>query len=223
MKVTLISYTPEPDKVACLSAQMCYSQIPQTKPNYKVLCSVLKSGHTSVLEHVNFTFQIEGVSRVLSHQLIRHRHIAISQRSGRYTLSKPDEMIVPRDITEPEQIEIFNKAVEQSFKAYDDLIKMGVKPESARYLLPFGMSTNFMFSANARELRFILGLRLCTRTQAEFRELAQMMLDEVRSVAPILFDEVGASCDMTGVCPEGERSCGKHPTMGDYITCWNER
>lgn len=173
----------------------------------------LSSGHESVLEHVNYTFLISGVSRVLLAQLTRHRIASYSVESQRYCEVKDDtDYILPAKIGEdPSAKEVFTNAVGTAHEAYKKLIKLGIPKEDARYVLPQCVSCTLVLTMNARELRHFFSLRCCNRAQEEIRELADTMLELVMRKDPILFKDAGPGC-VRGRCPEGARSCG-HPRV----------
>ena len=171
----------------------------------------MKLGHYSVLEHATFTFAIEGISRVTSHQLVRHRLASFSQQSQRYVkIDKEDfPFKVPKSIEKDEKLaKIFIDAVKELDGIYQLLLDHNIKAEDARYILPQAVTTKMIISANARELLHIFKLRCCNRAQWEIRELAMNMLKEVKSIAPTIFENAGPPC-VLGSCPEGKLSCGK--------------
>lgn len=212
MNVTLIRYTPEPDKLCGEAAAICTGY---TGDPLKALRGALESGHESVAEHAGFTFRIEDVSRVLLAQLTRHRLASFSVQSQRYC-GISYNMAMPESVRNASShvYDVFLDAVESSHKAYDWLIENGIPAEDARMVAPEGEMTEFVMTMNARELRHFFSLRCCNRAQWEIRELAWRMLKEVYVVAPELFKDAGPSC-LRGPCPEGKRSCGKPMKRGD--------
>jgi len=217
MRVRLLFHTPDPERVVYIAARVCYSSKSvselERESDYKSPQSLIRrlkaSGHHSVFEHVLFTFSLEGVSRVLTHQLVRHRIASYSQRSQRYVSEENFSCVVPPSVAEnPEAVEIFNGIVEQAREAYRRLVELGVDREDARYLLPHGAETQIVVSMNARELMHFFTLRCCNRAQWEIRSVAKEMLRQVKRVAPVLFEDAGPSC-LRGPCPEGEFSCGR--------------
>ncbi|AEA33781.1 FAD-dependent thymidylate synthase [Hippea maritima] len=211
MKVSLIEHTPNPDYVAAFSARVCYSTNPNDlkldeKSIKKLLRRVIKSGHHSVLEHVNFTFLIEGISRVATHQLVRHRIASYSQQSHRYTKIEKDSFVIPPSIENMPHIkEIYDQFIRNSLEFYNRLIELGVKKEDARFVIPQAASSNIVVSMNARELLHFFSLRCCVRAQWEIREAAIEMLKITKSKAPIIFENAGPAC-VRGRCPE-EKPC----------------
>lgn len=233
LKVKLIEHTPNPEKVIAAAAKLCYSAIGidelekklDDESARKFLNMLMSYGHESPIEHVSFTFAIEGVSRSLSHQLVRHRIASYSQQSQRYVRLKQFEYIVPPEIEKDEEAKkVFINAMENSQKAYDRLtdilrekyLKDGMEPiasekkaiEDARYVFPNACETKVIFTMNARTLVNFFNHRCCNRAQWEIRNLADQMLRLVKEVAPILFKYCGPSC-VNGACPEGKMTCGK--------------
>ena len=176
----------------------------------KVLKTIITSGHTSALEHASYSFAIDGVSRALTHQLVRHRLASYNQQSQRY-VSYTDEpaFIVPPDVAaDPEVASAFLDSCAASFIAYRRLLDSGVRAEDARYLLPNAMETKIVVTMNIRELLHFFELRCCKRAQWEIRELALSMLQLAEPTAPYIFMDAGASC-RRGPCREGKMTCGE--------------
>ena len=222
MKVKLLDYTPEPERVVAMAARLCYSpvgaeELSERLSDEQVRAMVEKMvalGHASTIEHVSFTFGIEGVSRVLTHQLVRHRIASYDQQSQRYVAEHDFEYITPHTIEEkPEAREKFDALMQRIREAYDELVEMGVPKEDAHYVLANATETKILVTMNARSLLHFFNLRCCNRAQWEIREMAYKMLAEVQKVAPTLFKNAGASCVNTGRCPEGAMSCGKFQEM----------
>lgn len=206
MKVTLIRFTPEPDKLCGEAAAICTGY---TGDPLKALRGALESGHESVAEHAGFTFRVEGVSRVLLAQLTRHRLASFSVQSQRYC-GIPYNAIIPESVRNANSHvrDCFTDAIMYSHDAYDFLVAQGIPAEDARMVAPEGETTELVMTMNARELRHFFSLRCCNRAQWEIRELARRMLAECSVVAPELFKDAGPGC-LRGPCPEGKRSCGK--------------
>ncbi|MDK2897543.1 MAG: thymidylate synthase [Candidatus Atribacteria bacterium] len=213
MKVNLLTHTPCPELVVARAARICYSSsFPidiSLEESRKLIKRVLKRGHESVLEHVSFTFLVEGISRAASHQLVRHRLASYSQQSQRYVfLGEPQYVVPPSIKADPRAKMLYEEGIKRATKEYNQLVELGIPKEDARYLFPQAVSTSLVFTANARELLHILRLRLCGRAQWEIRELASLMLEQVRAIAPSIFENAGPPC-IDGPCPEGEKGCGK--------------
>lgn len=214
--VILIAHTPEAEKVVAMAAKICYAKDVSIKKLQKkindndvsaFITKLLESGHESPFEHISFTFGIEGISRACSHQLVRHRMASFSQRSQRYCFEDGFNYIEPEDINENED-KFFKDFMRHSKEVYSKLIDKGVKPEDARMVLPNACETKIIVTMNARELLHFFKLRCCKRAQKEIREVAFMMKNICRKVAPNVFQYAGPNC-LKGYCTEGENSCMK--------------
>ncbi len=190
-------------------------------------------GHESPIEHASFTFGIEGVSRSLLAQITRHRMASFSVQSQRYVAENAFEFVLPPEIEAiPEAKEEYLRAMKEDQEHYDkltellkekhyaDFLAQGLSEkqakskakkkaiEDARFVLPNACTTKMVCTMNARSLKNFFSIRCCNRAQWEIRELATLMLKEVRKVAPHIFANMGPSC-LCGPCPEGKMSCGK--------------
>ena len=222
IKVKLLDYTPEPERVVAMAARLCYSasgaeELAEKLSDDKVRAMVkkmVKLGHASTIEHVSFTFGIEGVSRVLTHQLVRHRIASYDQQSQRYVAAHGFQYITPPTIAANSEAKAkFDKLITDIRKTYDELTELGIPKEDARYVLANATETKILVTMNARSLLHFFNLRCCYRAQWEIRDLAYKMLAEVKKVAPTLFHNAGASCVNTGRCPEGDMTCGHFAEM----------
>ncbi|MBI5788142.1 MAG: FAD-dependent thymidylate synthase [Candidatus Schekmanbacteria bacterium] len=232
LNVILLKHTPQPEETVALAAKLCYSplgiedlkQKNSSSDIEKFLNKITAMGHTSVLEHATFTFGIEGISRVTSHQLVRHRIASYSQQSQRYVQEKGQfDYIVPPTVADNEKAkEAFDKMMRECQKLYDDLVACGVAVEDARYVLPNACETKIVVTMNARELHHFFTLRCCMRAQWEIRQMAMLMLERVKAVAPLLFQKCGPNC-LTKPCPEGQLSCGKQAEIKRLFTEMDER
>ncbi|MTI94251.1 MAG: FAD-dependent thymidylate synthase [Firmicutes bacterium] len=221
MKVSLLSWTPNPEQQVAAAARLCYSdagiealreQMRAGKAE-KLVNKLLSMGHMSPLEHVSFTFGIEGVSRALSHQLVRHRIASYSQKSQRYVAEAGFEYVVPPGIqANSEAASRYQKVMREIDRAYSELAAL-VDKEDARYVLPNACHTSLVVTMNCRSLHNFFEQRCCQRAQWEIRRLAWKMLSLVREQAPILFANAGARCDIDGTCNEGAMSCGRWQRM----------
>lgn len=238
----MIQHTPEPEKLIAAAAKLCYSHVGiedimeglDQQKTEKFLGMLMDIGHESPIEHVSFTFAVEGVSRVLTHQLVRHRiGCSYSQQSQRYVKLEQFEYIIPPQIEKnPQAKALFVKAMEEDQQAYNDIVEVLYKEhfdkllaegksekaakaaaekasiEDARYVFPNACETKIVFTMTARALMNFFRHRCCQRAQWEIREMTEKMLMEVKAVAPTLFKNAGPSC-IEGPCPEGAMSCGK--------------
>jgi thymidylate synthase (FAD) len=213
MKVTLVAHTAEPELTVALSAKTCHTaKLPKGEMSREGMRSIIGfvtgAGHTSVLEHASFTFAIEGVSRSLTHQLVRHRIASYSQQSQRHVRLRDFEYVVPPTVaSKPKAKKRFVETMRSLSDVYGELAEMGVPLEDARYVLPNAAGTNIYVTMNARSLHNFFELRTCLRAQWEIRKLANLMLREVRKAAPLLFEWAGPICKARGICMEGVTDC----------------
>ncbi|ACV23016.1 Thymidylate synthase thyX [Slackia heliotrinireducens] len=217
MHVELLYHTPNPERAIATAARLCYapvgaSELMETMSEermHSVLSTIMRGGHFSTLEHASYTFAIDGVSRALTHQLVRHRIASFNQQSQRYVKYKDGlDVIVPETISANEETAaLFDEAVDAAMEAYKKLLEAGVPAEDARYLLPNAAETKIVVTMNVRELLHFFSNRCCNRAQWEIRELAHAMLELARPTAPYIFMDAGASC-VRGACPEGKMTCG---------------
>lgn len=217
MDVRLLNHTPDPERAIAAAARLCYApvgaaELTETMSDEavrRVLKTIITSGHTSALEHASYTFAIDGVSRALTHQLVRHRLASYNQQSQRYVTyaSEPAFVTPPSVAGDPAVAEAFAAATRAAFDAYRALVDAGVPAEDARYLLPNAMETKIVVTMNIRELLHFFELRCCKRAQWEIRDLALSMLALAEPTAPYIFMDAGASC-RRGPCREGKMTCG---------------
>lgn len=240
MKVTLIQNTPNPEKIIAAAAKLCYSDsscenimngLTDEKTNnfIKMLADL---GHESPVEHVTFTFGIEGVSRTLLAQITRHRLASFSVQSQRYVKKDNFIFITPPSISSNPEIEkMYIKSMNDSFTAYNiiadnlskkyynEFLEAGINEkqakskaekkaiEDARFVLPNACETKMVVTMNVRSLMNFFKLRCCKRAQWEIRALAMEMYKLCFKTATLLFINSGPSC-VCGNCSEGKMSCG---------------
>lgn len=236
IKVKVLTHTPNAEEVVAQSAKLCYSKvgvddIMEKLTHEKIeefIMNLVSIGHESPLEHVSFTFAIEGIDRATSHQIVRHRLASFSQQSQRYVnLDKTFEHTTPKVVEDMgeeaieewhnDMIEILNK-----YKKWQSKIEIYVEDndyptygmnaekvanENARGMLPNACETKMIFTMNARELLHFFNKRCCHRAQEPICELANEMLRLCKDIAPIIFAYAGADC-VRGKCKEGKMSCG---------------
>lgn len=193
---------------------MCYSKatssigelVAESDDSQGLIDKLVKSGHMSPFEHASFTFGVEDISRVTSHQLVRHRLASYSQRSQRHSDGSAEEIVCPPSVVADGRAKmIFEKIADKLLPIIIDLKELGIPNEDVRYILPQGITTSLVVTMNARELHHFFEVRLCQRAQWEIRELAGEMLRLVKEVAPMLFATAGPPC-VTGECRES-RPC----------------
>ncbi len=245
LHVELLQYTGDPERVVSAAAKLCYSSSGvadilnglDKEAIQSFLKKLMDMGHESPIEHVSFTFGIEGVSRSLLAQITRHRIASYSVKSQRYVKEGQFEFITPPAIAaDSEAHAIYLSSMQQAQEAYNRLadrlsaqyfeayMQEGIAEktacrqaekraiEDARFVLPNACETKMIVTMNARSLLNFFHHRCCSRAQWEIRALANEMLKLVRGVAPTLFAYAGPSC-LAGPCPEGKMSCGRAVAM----------
>ena len=229
MKVKLISTTQNLLDILYTGARTCYNagspidmfeevdNISRDK-KLKLIKGCIKSFHLSILEHSQFTFAIEGVSRALTHQLVRHRHCSFSQQSQRYVnLEGTFDYVTPKALQDEGDLQgYFAECMQQAYESYTELINKGVKPEDARAVLPNACCTNMVITLNLRSLIHLCNERLCTRAQLEIRQLVQLMVKEVLIENEWLKPYLQPKCESLEYCPE-YKGCGRKPSYNQLI------
>ncbi len=231
LNVRLLEMTKDPIALIYAACRQCYSQkfagdlydekAQNSKKQAEFIRKVVASGHESPLEHVKFTFAIEGVSRALTHQLVRHRIASYSQQSQRYVKESSFDYIIPPSISSDKELrEEFLNIMVSIQNSYNKLLekfqnrgKVGERAnEDVRFVLPQAAETKIVVTMNARELVHFFHERCCSRAQWEIKRLADKMLKVCIQELPEVFKDVGAKCVKFGYCPEGENfGCGKYP------------
>ena len=204
MKVTLLSHTLDGATLCGQAAAVCTAS---GNPG-KSLRAALASGHDSVLEHVSFTFRIEGLSRAALAQLTRHRLASFDVESQRYVRLEDVRMVMPDSIARSEFLHEAEDLLNKSMDLYKRMVAAGIPAEDSRYVTTQAVETNLIMTANARELRHFFRLRCCNRAQWEIRGVADAMLAICKKVVPELFYGAGPSCVSSGcmeACPCGHR------------------
>ncbi len=195
----------------------------------KLISSVIESGHGSTIEHVVFTFAITGVSRTLSHQLVRHRAgVAFDQQSQRYVKFKGAATMLPHSIAEgdPALRERYEAQVDGALDLYGEMLGAGLPGEDARFVFPNATRTNLVMTTNLRALIHMSGLRLCTMAQWEIRRLFQLIRHEVFAVSPFLGSFLAPKCVPLGYCDEfnnRDEHCPIRPHKDRVLGAWAEK
>ncbi len=210
MRVELISYTADPEVLCGKAAAVCTN----TERYSSALNHAVGSGHTSVLEHAVFTFQVEGLSRAALAQLTRHRLASFDVQSQRYVKLDDWHARIPDSIAKSALAEEAEDCILNSMDVYKRLVKAGVPCEDARYVTPQAITTKLVMTMNARELLHFFELRTCNRAQWEIRQLADAMLKICKKTAPVIFAQAGPGC-VLGRCPE-VRPCGHPREKGEW-------
>ncbi len=226
LNVILLRYTPNPEEMVSQAAKLCYSPASvdelkkqvASKDQANFIEKLIDMRHLSPIEHITFTFGVEGVSRACSHQIVRHRLASYSQQSQRYVgqHSKKTggfDFVVPPSIGKIGRKKWFVEKMKILQEWYDELVEMLENSgestfEDARFLLPNAAETKIIITMNARELLHFFRVRCCNRAQWEIRAMAREMLRLVKKVSPHIFKDAGPGC-INSKCPEGKMTCGK--------------
>lgn len=199
--------------LAEFAGRACYQSwskpVPATATNAGYLDHILQVGHLSVLEHSTATFYITGISRSVTHELIRHRHFSFSQLSQRYLPPGGPEVIEPEVIAvDPALHEIFTAAVAHSANAYAQLLaaleeRAASAPDgtlarkqarqAARGVLANATSTAIVVTGNYRAWRHFIGMRATEAADVDIRGLAVDVLVELQALAPNVFADFRVS------------------------------
>ena len=185
-KVILFSYTNYPSLI------------------YNLEKEGVKMGQNDLLRHGSFTFDLQGVSRAASHQIVRHRIASFSQQSQRYVKITrsygylrpsgiPDDLEVPVEIRGQKLNLTFSDVMDLTRQAEEGLIVKGIKAEDSRYLRPNAATTNIVMSMSPRQLTHFFNLRCAPDAQWEIRDLAWSMYATVSLVSPQVFGPLPAA------------------------------
>lgn len=196
MQVELIALTQylrgngTPEELAEHAGRVCYRSTSRGDPA-KFLRARLREGHESIIEHASATFEISGISRACSHQLVRHRIASYSQESQRYVDMSDPALVVPDAVSgDPRSRAIWGSFVGQVKRTYQDLRELGVLKEDARFVLPNAAATRIIVTMNFRELRHFFTMRIAPEAQWEIREVGVKMLEQLAPHAPTIFGEM---------------------------------
>lgn len=219
MNVELISYTNNPVNVIETAASTCYDSEPT---GGKIMNHCYNSGHHSVLEFAEFTFKITGVSRALTHQLVRHRLASFAQRSQRYCKEDGFDYVIPNSVLRnPEMLHKYRTFMNNVDSLYKQLVDSGIEAEDARYILPNACSTEICVKMDLRELIHFCNERLCACAQWEICMLARQMKKAVEKVSPECAKYLVPKCEIHSpynYCTETKkRSCGKHKVIAEVF------
>lgn len=173
------------------AGRLCWDTVDRMGTNSERIQEWIKVGHESVIEHASATFYIKA-SRVLTHELVRHRLASYSQRSQRYVSESTPKYIEPPEIKSSGENtgEIFTEAMKNAWSCYNQLIEAGVKKEIARYVLPNACETQIVMTMNFRELRHFIKLRTSSKALPEMRTVAGEVRRIMMEEAPRVFSDL---------------------------------
>jgi thymidylate synthase (FAD) len=201
IRARLLWHTPNPEVTVALAMRRCYSAKPieeleaelASRPGYEkdLIAKALRDKTFDVIEHAVFMFEIEGISRVCSHQLVRHRIASYDQESQRFSAVEKEDFITPPSIqVNQDALKVYEDFLKASVVAFKKLKELEVPKEDARFILPQSIGTKLVITANARSLMHFFWQRTATQAQWEIRELAELMIKECKAVAPSIFKEI---------------------------------
>lgn len=219
--VELLAYTPDPERVVAVAARRSYSRRPAKElwdelgdqEVSELLGRVIRQRHLSVLEHASFTFAIEGVSRAVSHQLVRHRIASYTQQSQQRVSEQHLEFVVPSEIEDdPVLVREFEETMTNLKRVYQKMLDRGIRKGQARYILPNACKTKLIMTMNARSLFNVISQRACGVEEWELRALATKIHEVLMIIAPNIFKYAGPPCVTELVCYEGQKGekCGRY-------------
>jgi len=235
VKVTLLTHTPEPERIVVAGALLCYQRgspeeawqrAGSEKLRNRLFAELIRQGHGSTLEHPSFTFGIEGVSRACSHQLVRHRLSSYNQQSQRYVdVGDPGYFIKPDSLADDggrfedvvgETVAYYRETVERLKGAG----KKGEQAqEDARYIIPNAGKTNLIWTTNLRNLLHVAHVRMCQRAQWEIRQMMFECRRVMEAKFPLIAKYMVVKCHplAAGYCDEEFRTCGFRPRREDVV------
>jgi len=189
-----MSITPDAEKLIETIGRVAYQSFDKQieGSEKKFIRMLIKRGHESVLEHASATVRIKGVSRALTHQLVRHRLCSFTQKSQRWVSESDFTYITPNSVKGQTYV-IYNSLMNTIRDTYNVLVKSGIPKEDARFILPNATSTEIVITANFREWRHILRLRGARQAQWEIRKLAIKILELLKEYAPTVFGDLVVS------------------------------
>jgi thymidylate synthase (FAD) len=192
MKVEILACTPDPELLIERCGRICYDSFDKMEPpesTERLIAHLIRSGHESVFEHACCTFLVNGVSRALTHQLVRHRIASYSQRSQRYVKETEPNYVMPPSIEKIIGVD-YNDFMKKIWEYYNELLKAGIKGEDARFVLPNACCSEIAITMNFRELRHFFKLRTSKHSQWEIRVMAMQMLGLMMTIAPNIFNDI---------------------------------
>jgi thymidylate synthase (FAD) len=201
MRAKLLWHTPNPEQTVALAMRRCYSSKPiedleaelASRPGYEkeLIARALRDKTFDVIEHAVFMFELEGISRVCSHQLVRHRIASYDQESQRFSAVEKEDFIIPPSIkNNPDALKIYEELLKSSVDVFKKMKDLGIPKEDSRFVLPQSIGTKLVITANARALMHFFWQRTALQAQWEIRALAELMLKECKKVAPTIFKDI---------------------------------
>lgn len=191
LEVELVAMTPDPEKVIEQAGRTCYLSFDRIGAHSEkdFIRRLIKMGHESPLEHAYATFRIRNCSRAMTHQLVRHRLMSVSQKSQRYVGEEGFTYVLPEGLPK-EFVEDYHNDMRTIQQMYAKWCGRGLKKEDARFVLPNACTSEIVVSANFREWRHIFSLRTSPKAQWEIRKACRAMLEILRQHAQTCFEGI---------------------------------
>lgn len=209
-KITLIRASSNPLELVNMACSLTMKKnFKDFKSSKELVKFCLDANHTSIFEHINYTFLIEGATRNFLAQITRHRIASYTSGSQHYQNYKDYGFKISSKNINIKNMEILKMTTDVAMNSYNQLITNGVPHYEARQVLPGGMENNLIITINARSLINFLNLRLCTRNTEEIFLIAKEIKALLETHFPELFKYVGADCLMAS-CKQGKFSCMKN-------------
>ena len=208
LQVNWLGESTDGEKLVEYSGRLCYmsQHNPAKKETYIYIQNILEQQHGSVIEHANYSFLLEGVSRSLTHELVRHRIMSYSQLSQRFVDESEAGFVIPPSIIGFKELEedfkTFVNGANLTYKRlfstldalYTPLIENRLERrkkarEAARSVLPNSVETKIVVTANIRAWRHVLEMRSSPHAEREIRRLAVLLVEKFKKIAPIFFQD----------------------------------
>ncbi len=218
LKVMLLNPPSSPLHIIATSARITRGLEESHYNDEEYFHLLYKLRHLSVMEHVSFSFHIEGISRACSHQLVRFRiGVSFTQRSQRYTDESKLQIITPPKIKNNDSAyHQYMNMLQEIQQLYCNLMELGIPKEDARFVLPNAASTSLIMTMNFRELMHACHLRLCTKAQWEIQRLFQAIKKEMQTYSPFLAHYLQPKCVFQGHCTEVKPCKTKEQIQNDW-------
>jgi thymidylate synthase (FAD) len=200
LKVTLLAITPDAEKLIEEAGRTCYLSFDKIGANSAsdFIQRLIKMGHDSPLEHACATFRIENCSRAMTHQLVRHRLMSVSQQSQRYVDEENFSFVVPQTLPK-ENVDEFRADMETIRQMYKKWRDKGLKREDARFVLPNACTSEIVITANFREWRHIIKIRTSPKAQWEIRIVCTEIFKILKKHAPDCFSDIEIGKEANGL------------------------
>ena len=191
LSVEMLAVTPNPEKVIEEAGRTCYLSFERIGANTapEFIQKLAAMGHESPFEHAQATFRIKNCSRAMTHQLVRHRIMAVSQQSQRYVSETAFKYVIPETIPD-EHIEDYKNDMATIQEMYNKWRRRGIRKEDARFVLPNACCSEIVVSANFREWRHIIRLRTSKKAQWEIRRACTEIYNQLKQCAPACFADI---------------------------------